>query len=63
MKGNRQGVLSRSITRRSGQNCKIELQDHFAILPPGLTENPAGTFSTGREGGGLPPSAGLTNLD
>ena len=63
VKGNRQGVLSRSITRRSGQNCKIELQDHFAILPPGLTENPAGTFSTGREGGGLPPSAGLTNLD
>ena len=63
VKGNRQGVLSRSITRCSGQNCKIELQDHFAILPPGLTENPAGTFSTGREGGGPPPSAGLMNLD
>ena len=26
MKGNRQGSLSRSITRRSGQNCKIILQ-------------------------------------
>ena len=26
MKGNRQGFLSRSITRRSGQNCKIILQ-------------------------------------
>ena len=26
VKGNRQGSLSRSITRRSGQNCKIKLQ-------------------------------------
>ena len=26
MKGNRQGFLSRLITRRSGQNCKIILQ-------------------------------------
>ena len=30
VKGNRQGFLSRSITRRSGQNCKIIL--HFYIL-------------------------------
>ena len=30
MKGNRQGFLSRSIPRRSGQNCKIIL--HFYIL-------------------------------
>ena len=30
MKGNRQGFLSRLITRRSGQNCKIIL--HFYIL-------------------------------
>ena len=30
MKGNRQGFLSRSITRRSGQDCKIIL--HFYIL-------------------------------
>ena len=27
MKGNREGFLSRSITRRSDQNCKIELQN------------------------------------
>ena len=26
VKGKRQGSLSRSITRRSGQNCKIKLQ-------------------------------------
>ena len=30
VKGNRQGFLSRSITRRSGQNCKIKIQ--FNIL-------------------------------
>ena len=29
MKGNRQGSLSRSITRRSDQNCKIILQILF----------------------------------
>ena len=33
MKGNRQGSLSRSITRRSDQNRKIKYCFHFAILP------------------------------
>ena len=32
VKGNRQGSLSRSITRRSGQNCKIKYCFYFAIL-------------------------------
>ena len=33
MKGNRQGSLSRSITRRSDQNRKIKYCFYFAILP------------------------------
>ena len=33
VKGNRQGSLSRSITRRSGQNRKIKYCFYFAILP------------------------------
>ena len=32
VKGNRQGSLSRSITRRSDQNCKIKYCFYFAIL-------------------------------
>ena len=33
MKGNRQGSLSRLITRRSDQNRKINIVFYFAILP------------------------------
>ena len=33
VKGNRQGSLSRSITRRSDQNRKINIVFYFAILP------------------------------
>ena len=46
VKGNRQGFLSRSITRRSDQNCKIIL--HFYILQfcPQLVKKSKGTFLT-----------------
>ena len=36
VKGNRQGSLSRSITRRSGQNCKIKLQIFACSLSKSL---------------------------
>ena len=46
VKGNRQGFLSRSITRRSDQNCKIIL--HFYILQfcLQLVKKSKGTFLT-----------------
>jgi len=45
VKGNRQGSLSRSITRRSGQNCKIKIQKiDFAILQAACQKSPKGLF-------------------
>ena len=45
VKGNRQGSLSRSITRRSGQNCKIKIQNSdFAILQAAFQKSPFGLF-------------------
>ena len=46
MKGNRQGSLSRPITRRSDQNRKIKCSFYFAILPASLSKKSIRTFST-----------------
>ena len=45
MKGNRQGSLSRPITRRSDQNRKIKCSFYFAILPASLPKKSIRTFS------------------
>ena len=46
VKGNRQGFLSRSITRRSGQNCKIIFQFLFCNFAGSLSKKSKGTFLT-----------------
>ena len=46
VKGNRQGSLSRPITRRSDQNRKIKCSFYFAILPASLSKKSIRTFST-----------------
>ena len=46
VKGNRQGSLSRPITRRSDQNRKIKCSFCFAILPASLPTKSIRTFST-----------------
>ena len=43
--GAEMGSLSRSITRRSGQNCKIKIQNSdFAILQAACQKSPKGLF-------------------
>ena len=44
MKGNRQGFLSRSITRRSGQNCKIILHFIFCNFVGSLSKKVQSDF-------------------
>ena len=44
VKGNRQGSLSRSITRRSDQNRKIKYCFYFAILRAAWRKSPNGLF-------------------
>ena len=46
VKGNRQGSLSRPITRRSDQNRKIKCSFYFAILPASLPKKSIRTSST-----------------
>ena len=52
VKGNRQGVLSRSITRRSGQNCKTVPQNSFCNFAPAWEKAQRDFF----------PCGGLTNM-
>ena len=54
MKGNRQGSLSRSITRRSDQNCKIKYCFYFAILPQLVKKVRSDFFDKLSRGGALP---------
>ena len=46
VKGNRQGVLSRSITRRSGRIAKSCFKIYFAIPEAAWRKSPGGTFLT-----------------
>ena len=56
MKGNRQGSLSRSITRRSDQNRKIKCCFYFAILPQ-LVKKVRSDFFDKLSGRGFAPPA------
>ena len=46
VKGNRQGSLSRSMTRRSDQNCKIKLQQMILQFCSSLSKKSDRTFLT-----------------